>query len=584
MTPRLPVRRQGAVLTVILTVVLVFAGRLVYVQALEGPRLAEDALSSRLSHSTIEAPRGEILDANGEVLATSVQRYNVGVNQVKVRDFTAEIDGEEKQGAVAAAALLAPVLGRDAAELGAEMIGDSTFVYIARGLTPQEWREVDALGLRGIIEPEVTAERIYPNGTTAGNVLGYVGRDSEGLAGLELRYDEQLHGIPGSSVVEIGRTGQSIPTGLRETTPAEPGDTVHTTIDRDINFRALEIIEETVAEYGAEWGAIVVEEIGTGRLLAVADSGSVDPGSYQETPPEARGSRAVQAAYEPGSTGKLATLAAALDAGAVTPTTMFTTPDRFTTPSGQTFSDADPHATEERTVTGILATSSNTGTVMIGDLISDEERYEYFRAFGLGQRTGVELAGETAGILEPPEEWDGRQRYTTMFGQGMAVNLLQNTGVAATLGNDGVRVPPRLIDGVTDSGGRFHEAERPEGVRVVSEDTADQMVRMMESVVSDDGNGVLGQLDGYRLAGKTGTAQVPDENGRLTETVANFVGVAPADDPQVAIGIVVYHPSRQVSSGIMVAPVFRDIAGFTMQHLGIPPSGTEASHYPLGAE
>lgn len=576
-------RRHNAVLVVVLTVVLVFAGRLVYVQALEGPRLADDALSTRLSHSTIQAMRGDILDANGEVLATSVQRYNVGVNQVKIREFETEIDGVTKRGPVAAAALLAPLLDRDPAELGAQMVGDSTFAYIAKGLTPQEWREVRELNIVGI-EPEPTTERIYPNGSTAGNILGYVGRDNEGLAGLELTFEEQLRGVPGSSVVEIGRTGQSIPTGLRETTPAEPGDTIHTTIDRDIQFRAQQVIDDTVDQFRASWGAMVVQEIGTGRILAIADSDSVDPNNYQASDPEDRGSRAVQAAYENGSTGKLPTFAAALDTGVVTPTTTFTTPDRWTTPSGQTFSDADPHATEEMTVAGILATSSNTGTVMIGDRMSDEERYEYFRAFGMGQRTGIELPGESPGMLTAPEEWDGRQRYTTMFGQGLAVNLVQNTNIIATLGNGGVHVPPTLIDGTTDASGRFHAAEEPEGTRVVGEEAAEQMITMMEGVVSQEGTGVLGQLDGYRLAGKTGTAQVPDANGNLTRTVANFVGVAPADDPQFAVGIVVYHPRHQVPSSIIAAPAFKDIAGFTLQHLGIPPSTRPPSLYPMRAE
>ncbi|WP_324653175.1 penicillin-binding protein 2 [Georgenia sp. H159] len=583
MSSRTLVRRHNAVLVIILAIAIVFAGRLVYVQALEGPRLAEDALNGRLWHSTLQASRGDILDANGEVLATSVQRYNVGVNQVKVRDFVAEVDGEEKQGAVAAAALLAPLLGRDAAELGAEMVGDSTFVYIARGLTPEEWREVAALRIPGV-EPEPTTERIYPNGNTAGNILGYVGRDGEGLAGLELTLEDQLRGVPGSSVVEVGLHGQSIPTGLREMTPAEPGDTIHTTIDRDIQFRAQEVIDETVDTFDAAWGAMVVQEISTGRLLAIADSDAVDPNNYQATPPENRGSRAVQAAYENGSTGKLPTFAAAIDLGAVTPTTTFTTPDRITTPSGQTFSDADPHATEQMTVAGILATSSNTGTVLIGDRISDEQRYEYFRAFGMGERTGIELPGESPGMLEAPEAWDGRQRYTTMFGQGLAVNLLQNTSIAATLGNGGVHLPPRLIDGTTDAAGRYHAVESPEGSRVVSEDTADQMVTMMEGVVTQEGTGVLGQLDGYRLAGKTGTAQVPDANGNLTRTVANFVGVAPAEDPQFAVGIVVYHPGHQAPSSIIAAPAFKKIAGFTLQHMGIAPSMTPASLFPMRAE
>src|SRR5690606_5452588 len=167
----------------------------------------------------------------------------------------------------------------------------STFVYLARGLTPAQWREVAALRIPGI-EPELTSERIYPNGNTAGNILGYVGRDGEGLAGLELTFEEQLRGVPGSSVVEVGRTGQSIPSGLRETTPAEPGDTIHTTIDRDIQFRAQQVIDETVDKYAAQWGAMVVQEIATGRVLAMADSDAVDPNNYQASPPENRGSRA----------------------------------------------------------------------------------------------------------------------------------------------------------------------------------------------------------------------------------------------------------------------------------------------------
>jgi cell division protein FtsI (penicillin-binding protein 3) len=576
------VRRQNLVLVVVLAVLMVFCGRLVYVQALEGPDLAAKALEERLARTTLQAPRGDIVDADGEILATSVARYNVGVNQRKIREFVTTVDGKEKTGAVAAAALLAPLLGRDPAELGAAMVGDSTFVYLAKNITPDEWRDIAELGIPGI-EPEATTERIYPNGATAGNVLGFVGREGEGLAGLELALDGTLEGVDGSSVVEIGLHGQSIPTGRSETTPAVAGRTVHTTLDRDIQFRAEEVIDDFTDRYGAAWGAVVVEEIGTGRILALADSHRVDPGDYQATPAERRGSRAVQAAFEPGSTGKIATFAAALDAGVVEPTTAFTTPDRLTTPSGQTFSDADPHATEDMTVAGILATSSNTGTVQIGDRMTDAERYAYYQAFGLGARTGVELPGETAGILGEPESWDGRQRYTTMFGQGLAVNLLQNTGVAATIGNGGVRVPPRLVDGYTDADGTFTPTGAGEGVQVVSPETAAEMLTMMEGVVSREGTGVLGIVDGYRAGGKTGTAQVPDAQGRLTQTVGSFVGVAPADAPRIAVGVVLYHPTTQLPSSIIAAPVFKEVASFALRHLGVPPSQSEPELYPLRA-
>lgn len=577
------VRRYNAILVTVLALVLVFAGRLVYVQAVEGPSLASAALNDRLWHSTIEAPRGDILDAHGEVLATSVRRYNLGANQRLVASYRTEVDGEEKEGAVAAATSLAPLLDEDAAELNARLVGDSTFAYIAHGLTPEQWREVRELDIPGI-EPEEVSERVYPNGTTAGNIIGFVGRDGEGLAGLELSLDEQLQGVPGSSTVEVGLHGQRIPAGLNETIPARPGVTVLTSLDRDLQFRAQQVIDDYAERFGAEWASAVVQEVDTGRIVAMADSTTLDPNSFQEAEADARGVRAVQASYEPGSTGKVATFAAALDAGAVTPTTSFATPDRLTTSSGQTFSDAEPHATEELTVAGILATSSNTGTVMVGDRMPDEQRYDYFRAFGLGERPGLGLPGETAGILAPVDEWDGRQRYTTMFGQGVAVSLVQNTAVVATLANGGVRMPASLVDGTRDEEGRFQAVPEREPVRAVSEESAGQMMRMMEGVVAEEGTGVLAQVDGYRLAGKTGTAQVPDANGRLTQTVASFVGAVPAEDPQYAVGIVLYHPSDQRSSGIVAAPAFKEIAEFLVQHEGIAPASSRPELYPLRAQ
>src|SRR5690625_2284021 len=229
-------RRARIIVLAVLAFVLLFAGRLVYVQAIEGPDLAQAALNDRLAHATIQAPRGDILDTNGEVLATSVTRYNVGANQQLIAQYSTEIDGETKHGAVAAAARLAPLLDEDPAELGAKLVGTSTFVYIARDLSPQQWRAIRELGIRGI-EPEVVSQRIYPNGQTAGNLIGVVGRDGDGLMGLELAMNEQLQGTPGFSTVEIGRHGQRIPAGMSETVEAEPGATVLTSIDRDMQYR-----------------------------------------------------------------------------------------------------------------------------------------------------------------------------------------------------------------------------------------------------------------------------------------------------------------------------------------------------------
>lgn len=581
-------RRRNVIAALFLSVFLVFSGRLVYVQAVEGPRLADEALQGRLRSYTIPSPRGEIVDTDGEILATSAQRYNIGVNQVKVATFVHEVakdgkDGKEDKevvgtGAEEAADLLAPLLGRDPAELGGQMVGSSTFVYLAKGLTPTQWREIRDLDIPGI-EPEPVTERIYPNGSTAGNILGFVGRDGGGLAGLELAYNDDLVGADGSETVEIGAGGQVIPTGTYRVTEPEPGDTLHLTIDRDVQFVAQEALDATVAKYGAQWAGIAVMEIGTGRLLVLADSGAVDPGNVQATPERERGARTVSAPYEPGSTGKLLTLSAAVDQGLVDASTVFTVPERITI-DGQTFKDAEPHPTYQMTVAGILAMSSNVGTVQVGNLMSDDARYQYMLNYGFGAKTGIELPGESAGILYEPGDWDGRTRMTTMFGQGYAVTLVQNVAVAATLGNGGTWVAPYLVDSVEHGDGSVTVHEPAETRDVVSPATADLMVAMMEGVVQEGGTAPRAAIDGYRVAGKTGTAQTADANGQLTSVVANFVGIVPADNPRFAVAVAVYRPTSGFYGGTIAAPIFKEVAEFALHNAGVEPSSGTPAEFP----
>lgn len=573
-------RRHTVALVVVFAVLVLFGVRLAYVQAVAGPELAAAAMEVRLRSATVHASRGEILDSRGVVLATSVQTFDVVVNQRQIPYFEHAPDGAEpRYGAAAAAKLLAPLLGQDERELGAQLVGDRGYHIIAKGVTPEVWQQVKALDILGI-SAEQRSDRAYPAGSTAGNVVGFVGREGHGLAGLELTLDELLTGKDGQRTFEIGNAGQVIPTGEQSRTEPVPGTSVHLTIERDLQWRAQQAVDSTAARYGAQWAAVVVEEVGTGRILALADSGAVDPNDPAATPQHARGSRAVQNVYEPGSTGKVATLASALEEGLVTPTTVFTVPYRYTTENGQVITDHTPHPTEQLTTTGILADSSNTGTVQIGQLMPAQTRYDYLRRFGLGQPTSLGLPGESRGILHPPEAWDGRMRYTVMFGQGVAVNLVQNTGVLATLGNGGVHVEPRLIDGYTEPDGSYRPAEEGEQTQVVSEETADQMIRMMESVV-EDGTGKRAAINGYRVAGKTGTAQVADGAGGISATVASFVGVAPAEAPRIAVGVVVYKPSSGFFGGTIAAPIFHDVASFALQSLGVAPSAAEPDPYPL---
>ncbi|WP_147916582.1 peptidoglycan D,D-transpeptidase FtsI family protein [Ruania zhangjianzhongii] len=574
-----PEKRQSVLLAALLVVVLAFAARLVYVQLVAGPALAAAAQAERSRTYVEHGPRGDIVDANGNVLATSAQTYRIAVDQrfvseYKVRDDDGEVVG---YGAAAAAEQLGPILDRDVNALGGQLVGDDGYVILARNVAPEVWREIAALNIPGI-SAEETFDRVYPNGNTAGQILGWVNAEGDGAAGLESSLNNRLLGTDGEFSVEIGAQGQVIPTGQRTGNAAMPGCTVQLTIDTDLQYFSQNVVDEAVETYGAEWGAAVVLDR-DGNILALADSDAVDPNDPDTS--GYTGAHSIQDVYDPGSTGKVLTVLTALEEGEITPTTPIEDPYQLTTDNGQVFHDHTEHPDQTLTTTGVLAHSANTGTVNIGSMVSDQTRYEYMQRLGWGEQSGIAMPGETRGLLEPPEEWDGRQRYTTMFGQGLSVNLLQNTGVFASIANGGVHHSPQLVAGY-DCNGEQVEAERSEPVRVASQESSDQMIRMLESVVaSDEGTGSHAAIDGYRVAGKTGTAQMPGPSGQLTEVAASFVGITPADDPAITVGVVMYNPNSGIYGGTIAAPVFQEISSFALQSLGVPPSGEPADPYPL---
>ncbi|PFG19381.1 peptidoglycan D,D-transpeptidase FtsI family protein [Serinibacter salmoneus] len=574
-----PHTRQRAMLWGVLIVLALFGARLVQVQVIQSEALAAEARATRERTYTLAAQRGDIVDSTGVTFATSQIRYDVEVDQRQIPAFVVlDEDGEiASRGAVAAADLLAPLLDRDPHELGAQLTGDRGYLLLASEVTPEVRESIEALGINGLTTRESTT-RVYPAGTTAGSIIGWLNADDEGAAGLEYSLNEQLTGTDGERTVEIGRRGEIIPSAAQSTTAAQDGLTVHTSINSDVQYQCQEVMDRYTKESQASWSAAVVVEVDTGRIIALCDSAQIDPND-----PEGYATiNSVQYSYEPGSTGKILTMAAALNEGVVTPETVFDIPYQFTTPNGQTFKDFAPHPDREMTAAGILAVSSNTGTVQIGDLMSDETRAEYMEAFGWHEPTGVELAGESGGLNMDPANWDGRTRYATMFGQGIGVNLLQNVGVIATLANDGVRMPLHLVDGYSGSDGVLEPAEIAEGVEVVTPQTAQEMVTILEGVVANDGaTGTKAAVPGYRVAGKTGTAEVPDDTGALTETAASFVGTIPADDPKLAIGVVVYRAQINEYGGLVAAPAFNEIASFAVERLGIAPSASDAELYPV---
>ncbi len=573
--------RRARWILVISTLLLVLCvTRLFYVQIVRGPSLAEQGQTVRTSVSEVAAKRGSIMDATGLVLADSVQTYHIAINQVNVRKWRHYEDQEQADGTTRsvlvgkgpaeAARQLAPLLGMDPVELGGRMIGDGTYVYLKKNVDAVTYRKIRELGIYGV-EWESVFQREYPNDNTAAPLIGTVNEEGTGSSGLEATFDDLLQGTPGKEAFEIAPNGAVMPGGKQTTQEPEDGATVTTTLHADLQHSVQEVLDARVQQHQADWGAVVITDVATGQVLVMADSDSVSP---DNAAPQTV--RSVQYAFEPGSVGKVVTMATALEKGTVTPTSVFTVPYALDIP-GETLpiTDFHEHETQKMTTTGILAESSNTGTVLVGETVTDQDRYDMMRALGLGETTGIELAGESAGLVRTPDLWVGRDRYVSMFGQSYMMTALQEAGLMATIGNGGVRMPPRLVESWTLADGTVHQPDAVEPVQAMSSETASHLLRMMESTVdTDEGTGQMAKVDGYRLAVKTGTAEI---TGGTVSTVA---GIVPADAPRLAVAVVLYNPKVGWLSSDSAAPLFGEVVTQAVRNLGIPASTGAADLYP----
>jgi cell division protein FtsI (penicillin-binding protein 3) len=580
-----PLLRQRVVTLMMFAVLVLFAGQLVMIQGVQASELSAQALEQRLVTTTISSDRADIVDRNGVVLATSVSRYHVTVNQQLVAEFRRTESGQVvAEGPLDAARILAPILDLSESSLAAMLTGDKSFAYVAKSVTPETWELVRAENILGI-SYEPSTERLYPNHTIAGNIVGFVGGKEDrvgnnwGLAGIEAMFEDELLGTPGSITYERGLHGHVIPTGVRDEQPAVPGSDVVLTIDRDIQWYVQQQLDEALRTTGARRGTIVITDVTTGEVIALADSATVDPNSPGASDPADRGSRAISNVFEPGSTSKVITMAAVLEEGIATPTSRYVAPYEYTTANNETFRDSHEHPDQKLTLAGVLVTSSNTGTIQIGQQLTEKQRYDYMTAFGFGERTHVGLPGESPGILHPYDKWDGRSKYAVLYGQAVSVTALQTNQVYATIANGGVMPPSTVVKGFRHPDGTFTPREVGEPTRVISEETADSLMLMLEQV-TEEGTGRLARIDGYRVAGKTGTAQADDGKGGLTSIVSSFVGVAPADDPRIVVSVILYDPKSSIWGGEVAAPVFRDVTTFTLQALRVPPSGPREEFYP----
>lgn len=567
--------RMGIIAALSILALLVTSVRLVSIQGMDSMQLAEKALSNRLVTHTLPADRGQILASDGTVLADSVSRYQLVVDQENVAQY--KVDGK-LVGAWGAAEALAKPLHTDPGVLYPKLVGDKRWNPVAKGLTSETWREVQKLEILGVSAEEYSV-RSYPSGGVAGNLVGFLSSDGTAQAGLEQSYDKQLSGRDGQQQYERGARGEIIPLGDNNIKDAVDGEGLQTTIDPDIQYYAQQAIEEQRKKHKAESATIVIKEVKTGRIITAADAPTVDPNSPGKVDAVDRGSRIFTDVFEPGSTAKMVTAAALLDQGEVTPEQEFTVPYKWKAPNDEEFRDSHEHPDEKLTFAGILAQSSNTGTILAGQKLTEAQRYGYMKKFGFGSTSGIGFPAETGGILHPYKDWDGRTKYTVMFGQGVAANALQTTDVIATIANGGVHVPSTLVDSMISPSGRAIPAPKTSNQRVISDKAADETLRILEGVVAE-GTGKSAAVSGYRVAGKTGTAQAPAaEGGGYDGYTASFVGVLPAEDPELAISVTLQRPRNGYYGGQAAAPVFSDVAGFAMRHLKIPPS-TEKPQLP----
>ncbi len=554
---------------VVLAIILsLFVGRLVQLQAVEAPAYAARAEAGRLRTVTLPATRGDITDVNGVVLSTSVAARNVTVDQTLVHD------------PAATAAALSPLLGLSASDLTAKLTGTRRFGYVALQITPELWASIRDLKLPGLFA-EDTSRRIYPAGDLAASVLGFMSRDGTGLGGIELAQQRQLAGVAGIDTFEAAAHGRQIPTATATEQRAIPGSTVRLTIDRDIQWAAQQALASEVKAANADSGSVVVEDVRTGALLALATAPSFNPADPGSVSIADRGNPAVSDIYEPGSTSKIMTMAAVLEEGKLNALSPLTVPPELKR-GGAVFHDSHAHGTEHLTLTGVLAKSSNLGTILASETIGANTLYGYLKKFGMGDPTGMRFPGESRGLLPAPNQWSQTTFPTVAFGQGLSVNAVQATSVFATIANNGLRVSPSLVAGTVGPDGTFTSGQAPTTTRVVSPRTAATLRAMLEAVTSDEGTAPMARIPGYRIAGKTGTANRVDPTcGCYRGYTASFIGFAPADNPRLVVSVTLQNPKNGHYGGRLAGPVFKRVMSFALQSLGIPPTGTKPARMRL---
>jgi cell division protein FtsI/penicillin-binding protein 2 len=544
-------------MSVLLAAMLVsIAARLVWVQTVEAGRLATQAERQRLRELVLAPRRGSILDREGESLAKTVDARTVYAVPGSVKDATGTANA------------LAGILGGDPAVYLARLTRDSSFSYVARKIDIDRAAAVERLGIDGIGFLD-DSRRTYPSGELACQVLGFVGVDDKGLSGLEKQYDAVLGGTPGRMLAERDPFGRPIPGGVMEALDPVDGRTIQLTIDKDIQYEAHVELANSVERFGAKSGSIVVMDPRTGELLAMSSWPYFDPNAYGAADPEALRNRPVTDAFEPGSTIKSFTAAAAIDQRLFTPESAFELPYELKV-ADRTIHESHPRETVTWTLTDIVTKSSNVGAVKLGIALGKDRIYQYFTRFGLTEQTGVDFPGEARGATPPPNSWSLSSIGNIPFGQGMSVSVLQLARAYAAIANGGVLPTPHFLMRVSDA---TTEPVWPTRQAIPS-GTAATMRHVLRAVVSD-GTGAEASVPGYEVAGKTGTAQKARKGGGGYEEgayISSFAGFVPSESPGVLIIVTLDEPTKGYYGGTVAAPSFSRLGRFCVAHLKLPPA------------
>ncbi|MDO9556813.1 MAG: penicillin-binding transpeptidase domain-containing protein [Coriobacteriia bacterium] len=560
--------RFVGLLAVIAALLVGVAGRLVYIQVIVGPEYAAAAEQQRTCDVVLTPRRGSIFDREGEPLAVTVDAKTIYAVPSQVTDP----EGVATQ--------LSEVLGGDRQTYLSKLLKDASFVYIERKVDMETADVLKKLDLTGIAFLD-DSRRVYPSNELACQVLGFVGIDDEGLAGLEKYYDQTLAGIEGRLIAERGRSGIPIPDGVTYEEPPVDGENLVLTIDKDIQYQAHLELEKTVEEWDAKGGSVIIMDPKTGEILAMASTPAFNPNEFGKSNESAFRNRAIVDSYEPGSTIKSMTAAAVIEEGLFTPSSMFDLPPTLEV-GGRTIHESHSRPRVEWTLAEIVTNSSNIGAVKLGLALGEERLYDYFARFGLTERTGVDFPGEAKGYLPPVEQWSSSSIGNIPFGQGISVTALQLARALAAIANGGQLVTPHFLRSMPDSPEQQLSWTKEEAI---SAKTAAEMRNVMKAVVTE-GTGSAAKVAGYEVAGKTGTAQKARTDGvagyESGKYVASFSGFLPADDPAVLIIVTVDEPKNGYYGGAVAAPAFSRLASFCVTHLKVPPtSSAEGTSLPV---